>query len=118
MDAPSHGLGPGPRPGYTRSLSRTRNRIDRTMDATSIRKGSFIMHKGGLWQVIDTTHRTPGNKRGFVQMKIKNMANGTHVVEKFSSNEIDDAFREFKIDGGMIDGEHLKSLMVAKKDEE
>ena len=38
--------------------------------------------------------------------------------EKFSSNEIDDAFREFKIDGGMIDAEHLKSIMVAKKDGE
>merc|ERR1711909_30315 len=38
--------------------------------------------------------------------------------EKFSATEIDDAFREFKIDGGMIDGEHLKSLMVAKKDDE
>ena len=37
--------------------------------------------------------------------------------EKFSSAEIDDAFGEFKIDGGMIDGEHLKSIMVAKKDE-
>merc|ERR1712222_23353 len=36
--------------------------------------------------------------------------------EKFSSNEIDDAFREFKIDGGMIDAEHLKSIMVAKKE--
>merc|ERR1711913_275760 len=31
--------------------------------------------------------------------------------EKFSSNEIDDAFREFKIDGGMIDAEHLKSII-------
>jgi len=38
--------------------------------------------------------------------------------EKFSAQEIDEAFREFKIDGGMIDGEHLRSLMVAKKDEE
>merc|ERR1712021_30065 len=38
--------------------------------------------------------------------------------EKFSSNEIDDAFREFKIDGGMIDSTHLKSIMVAKKDGE
>jgi len=37
--------------------------------------------------------------------------------EKFSAAEIDDAFGEFKIDGGMIDGEHLKSIMVAKKDE-
>merc|ERR1711988_1742518 len=38
--------------------------------------------------------------------------------EKFSSNEIDVAFREFKIDGGMIDAEHLKSIMVAKKEDE
>merc|ERR1712123_8845 len=36
--------------------------------------------------------------------------------EKFSGSEIDDAFGEFKIDGGMIDAEHLKSLMVAKKE--
>merc|ERR1712083_1084344 len=34
--------------------------------------------------------------------------------EKFSSNEIDDAFREFKIDGGMIDAEHLKSIIICK----
>merc|ERR1711936_192454 len=38
----------------------------------------------------------------------------TLFAEKISSNEIDDAFREFKIDGGMIDAEHLKSIMVAK----
>ena len=37
--------------------------------------------------------------------------------EKFSGAEIDDAFGEFKIDGGMIDGAHLKSIMVAKKDD-
>merc|ERR1712025_432796 len=38
--------------------------------------------------------------------------------EKFSAAEIDDAFNEFKIDGGMIDGAHLKSIMVAKKEGE
>ncbi len=32
--------------------------------------------------------------------------------------EVDDAFSEFKIEDGMIDAVHLKSLMVAKKDEE
>merc|ERR1712142_1293750 len=37
--------------------------------------------------------------------------------EKFSANEIDDAFAEFKIDGGMIDGGHLKSIMVARRKE-
>merc|ERR1711974_375390 len=38
--------------------------------------------------------------------------------EKFSASEIDDAFGEFKIEGGMIDADHLKSLMVAKKEDE
>merc|ERR1711910_132167 len=38
--------------------------------------------------------------------------------EKFSAQEIDDAFGEFTIDGGMIDANHLKGLMVTKKEEE
>jgi hypothetical protein len=31
---------------------------------------------------------------------------------------VDDAFAEFKIEDGMIDAVHLKSLMVAKKEGE
>lgn len=38
--------------------------------------------------------------------------------DKFTSQEVDDAFAEFTIEGGMIDAAHLKSLMVAKKEEE
>lgn len=57
------------------------------MDATNIRKGSFIKHKDGLWQAVDVTHRTPGNKRGFVQVKLRNVLSGIHVTERFSSNE-------------------------------
>merc|ERR1711910_110519 len=33
---------------------------------------------------------------------------------KFSASEVDDAFAEFQIDGGMIDAAHLKGLMVSK----
>ena len=57
------------------------------MDATSIRKGTYLKHKGELWQAVDVTHRTPGNKRGFVQVKLKNIKNGGHITERFSSNE-------------------------------
>jgi len=32
---------------------------------------------------------------------------------KFSASEVDDAFAEFKIDGGMIDAAHLKGLMCS-----
>jgi len=38
--------------------------------------------------------------------------------EKFSQAEVDDAFAEFEISGGMIDSAHLKGLMVAKKEGE
>jgi elongation factor P len=57
------------------------------MDATTIRKGSFIKHKGDLWQAVDVMHRTPGNKRGFVQVKLRNVKTGSHITERFSSNE-------------------------------
>lgn len=35
--------------------------------------------------------------------------------DKFSGSEVDDAFAEFRIEGGQIDADHLKGLMVAKK---
>jgi Ca2+-binding EF-hand superfamily protein len=38
--------------------------------------------------------------------------------DKFTAQEVDDAFAEFKIEDGMIDAVHLKSLMVAKKEGE
>ena len=38
--------------------------------------------------------------------------------DKFSAQEVDDAFAEFQVEGGMIDAAHLKGLMVAKKEEE
>ena len=34
--------------------------------------------------------------------------------DKFSAGEVDDAFGEFQIDGGMIDAAHLKGLMCSK----
>merc|ERR1712223_588254 len=45
--------------------------------------------------------------------------NFTQMVTLFASkmaggSEVDDAFAEFKIDDGMIDGAHLKGLVVSK----
>jgi Ca2+-binding EF-hand superfamily protein len=37
--------------------------------------------------------------------------------DKFTDTEVDDAFAEFVIEDGQIDATHLKSLMVAKKEE-
>ena len=38
--------------------------------------------------------------------------------DKFTEQEVDEAFAEFTIADGQIDAVHLKSLMVAKKEEE
>ena len=43
---------------------------------------------------------------------------GQIFLLSFPGQEVDDAFAEFKIEDGMIDAVHLKSLMVAKKDGE
>merc|ERR1712066_10359 len=68
----------------------------------------------------------PINFTQMVTLFAEKMSGGTDdddvIVRSFEAFEIngqiDAAFREFKIDGGMIDAEHLKSIMVAKKDDE
>ncbi|MBU1864034.1 MAG: elongation factor P [Candidatus Omnitrophica bacterium] len=47
----------------------------------------FIHYQGNLHEVIDFQHGTPGNKRGFVQLKIKDILNGKIITTKFSSND-------------------------------
>ena len=37
--------------------------------------------------------------------------------DKFSGQEVDEAFAEFVIEDGQIDAAHLEGLMVAKKEE-
>jgi elongation factor P len=57
------------------------------MEATNIRKGSVLRHKDDLWTAVEVTHRTPGNLRGFVQVKLRNLRTGAHVTERFSSRQ-------------------------------
>ncbi len=52
-----------------------------------IRKGMAIMHNGELCLVMDTQHRTPGNKRAFVQMALRNLRTGNSSDARFSSTE-------------------------------
>jgi len=41
----------------------------------------------GLFRVLDLTHFTPGNKRGFVQSKLRNIRTGTLSDHKFRSED-------------------------------
>lgn len=55
------------------------------MQANEIRKGSILIHKGELWQAVEVEHRTPGNWRAFVQVKLRNVKTGIHMAERFQS---------------------------------
>jgi len=46
-----------------------------------------ITHEGQLFTVFSTEHRTPGNKRGSMQTKMKNLRTGSIVDYRFRAEE-------------------------------
>jgi elongation factor P len=57
------------------------------VNLTQIRKGQVVKLDGQNFQVVDLEHRTPGNLRAFVQLKLKNMTSGAQFVKRFSADE-------------------------------
>ena len=67
------------------------------VQATQLRPGMVINFNGDLHSVFRTEHRTPGNKRGFVQAKLRNLRSGALIDHKFSSTDfVDRAFLDEK----------------------
>jgi len=63
--------------------------------ATNIRKGQILNFDGDLWVVLDRTHITPGNWRGYVQVVIKSLATGRKDNRRLrSTDKVDIAFIE------------------------
>ena len=57
------------------------------MKAKDIRKGKVIDYKGAPHAVMDFQHRTPGNLRAFVQVRLRNILTGMQCEDRFSSTE-------------------------------
>jgi elongation factor P len=57
------------------------------MKATEIRKGNVIKMNGELWRVMTMMHKTPGNLRGMVQTKLRNLKMGTNQEVRFRSED-------------------------------
>jgi elongation factor P len=74
---------PGPQPGVL-PYSATRG----VMKATDIRKGTVIYYEGKPHLVMDFTHRTPGNLRAFVQVRLRNLNSGMSLDHRFSATEV------------------------------
>ena len=59
----------------------------RTVPATRLRKGMLIKRNADLFRILDLNHMTPGNKRGFVQCRLRNVRSGTLIDHKFRSED-------------------------------
>lgn len=57
------------------------------INATQLRAGMIIVHEGDLFRVASVKHLTPGNKRGFMQTKLKNLRTGVGTEHKFRSED-------------------------------
>ncbi len=57
------------------------------IQATQMRPGMVIKHNNELHSVFSVFHRTPGNLRGFVQAKMRNLRSGSMIEHRFSSED-------------------------------
>ena len=62
------------------------------MKASDIRRGHVLMIDGNPCRVMDFQHRTPGNLRAFVQVRLRNLTNGNTFDTRLSATEfVEDA---------------------------
>jgi elongation factor P len=58
-----------------------------SIQATRMKKGMLIKVGADLLRVLELQHVTPGNLRGFVRVKFRNIRNGTLVDQKLRSED-------------------------------
>ena len=58
-----------------------------SIQATKLRKGTLIRMDDALLRVVDLYHITPGNKRGHVQCKLRDIRNNRLLDHKFRSED-------------------------------
>jgi elongation factor P len=59
-----------------------------TLQATRLRKGMIVKIDGELFRIHDLMHVTPGNLRGFVRMKARNLRTQTMSEQKLRSEDM------------------------------
>ena len=55
------------------------------IQATQLKKGMCIKHDNDLWRIVEAQHKTPGNLRGMVQARIRNLKTGSISDHRFRS---------------------------------
>jgi elongation factor P len=55
--------------------------------ATQLRPGMVVKFNNDLYSIFSMVHRTPGNLRGFVQVKMRSLRSGSMTEHRFSSED-------------------------------
>jgi elongation factor P len=58
-----------------------------SVQATRLRKGMLVKLGQDLFRILDVQHLTPGNKRGFIQARMRNIRTSTLSDQKFRAEE-------------------------------
>jgi elongation factor P len=58
-----------------------------SIQATRLKKGMLVKLENDLYRVLDLQHVTPGNLRGFVRAKFRNIRNGSLSDQKLRSED-------------------------------
>ena len=78
------------------------------LQATQLRPGVLIKHDGDLYSIFSASHRTPGNKRGFVQARMRNLRSGAMVDHRFSSED--------RVERAILDEQKMEYLYRDRED--
>jgi elongation factor P len=76
------------------------------ISSTQLRPGMVVKFNNELHSVFSMVHRTPGNLRGFVQAKMRNLRSGSMIEHRFSSEDkvervsLDEQEMEYLYDDG------------------
>ena len=72
------------------------------LSATQLRPGMVIKFEKELYSVFSMVHRTPGNLRGFVQVRMRSLRTGSMNDHRFSSED--------KVERAVLDQQEMEYL--------
>src|SRR5579859_2833359 len=72
------------------------------ISSTQMRPGMVIKFNNELFSIFSVNHRTPGNLRGFVQAKMRNLRSGSMFEHRFSSED--------RVEKAMLDEQEMEYL--------
>lgn len=95
------------------------------VQATEMRPGMIVKMNGELYAVFSLFHRTPGNKRGFVQAKLRSLRSGSMIEHRFRSEDfveravLDEKEMEFLYKDGdayhFMDSENFEQIHLSSE---